>query len=418
MGLTCNTDEQYYAVIESFLFKPANSPFTFTLGEELTQGGSNDFTWTPSTSPDPNVNPDYSDTNFYLETSPNGSAPWTLYDGISNNSTSSLYNATGNNGSTGPGGVGGEFYVDENEITFQYTAGNMASIADLSGTTLAFTYYFRIRLKNPIYGEYAYVSINDIVNNFLVAYVGTGKLIPSVKRTDILFHAQRAVQEFSYDTLKSVKSQELTVPSSLSVVIPKDYVNYVKISRIDDSGVKHIIYPTRLTINPSEIPVQDSEGVPTQGASGNNIEGDSITEERWKALDSIDSDYDSSKQLLGQRYGLNPETTHVNDWFTINDREGTIMFSSGLSEKLIVLEYISDGISCNGDTRIPKLAEEAMYMHIAYSILAGRVNVPEYIVKRFKKDRRAALRNAKLRLSNIKLEEITQVFKGKSKQIK
>jgi len=57
-------------------------------------------------------------------------------------------------------------------------------------------------------------------------------------------------------------------------------------------------------------------------------------------------------------------------------------------------------------------------MHIAYSILAGRVNVPEYIVKRFKKDRRAALRNAKLRLSNIKLEEITQVFKGKSKQIK
>jgi len=59
-----------------------------------------------------------------------------------------------------------------------------------------------------------------------------------------------------------------------------------------------------------------------------------------------------------------------------------------------------------------------MYMHIAYSILASRQNIPEYIVQRYKKDRRATLRNAKIRLSNIKLEEITQVFRGKSKQIK
>ena len=57
-------------------------------------------------------------------------------------------------------------------------------------------------------------------------------------------------------------------------------------------------------------------------------------------------------------------------------------------------------------------------MHIAYSVLAARSRQPEYVVQRFKKDRRAALRNAKIRLSNIKIEEITQVMKGKSKQIK
>ena len=59
-----------------------------------------------------------------------------------------------------------------------------------------------------------------------------------------------------------------------------------------------------------------------------------------------------------------------------------------------------------------------MYMHIAYSILAGRQNVPEYIVARFKKDRRAQLRNAKIRLSNIKLDEIVRVMRNKSKWIK
>jgi hypothetical protein len=37
---------------------------------------------------------------------------------------------------------------------------------------------------------------------------------------------------------------------------------------------------------------------------------------------------------------------------------------------------------------------------------------------RLQKDRRAKLRNAKIRLSNIKLDEIVQVMRGKSKWIK
>jgi hypothetical protein len=50
--------------------------------------------------------------------------------------------------------------------------------------------------------------------------------------------------------------------------------------------------------------------------------------------------------------------------------------------------------------------------------LSTRQNVPEYVVRRYKKERFAETRKAKLRLSNIKLEEITQIFRGKSKQIK
>jgi hypothetical protein len=64
------------------------------------------------------------------------------------------------------------------------------------------------------------------------------------------------------------------------------------------------------------------------------------------------------------------------------------------------------------------MAEQAMYMHIAYSLLALRRGIPEYIVQRFKKDRSAALRNSKIRLQNIKLDEFTQVMRGKSKWIK
>ena len=275
------------------------------------------------------------------------------------------------------------------------------------------------------YGSYIYISLDDIINNFIVAYIGAGKLIPSAKRTDIMFHAKRGLQEFSYDTLKVIKSQELTIPPSLSLAIPQDYVNYVRLSWVDDAGAKHIIYPTRVTSNPTELPIQDNTGQPTQDQAGANLlSQQSITEERWKdrslTTDLQPDDYRIPRRdfLLGQRYGLQPEEAQVNGMFTINERTGTFSFSSDLAGKLIILEYISDNLAYDADMKLPKMAEQAMYMHIAYSILSGRAGVPEYVVNRFKRDRSSALRNAKIRLSNIKIEEIAQVFRNKSKWIK
>lgn len=278
---------------------------------------------------------------------------------------------------------------------------------------------------NNNYGSYEYISLGDIINNFIVGYVGVGKLIAGCKRTDIIFHAKRGLQEFSYDTLKCIKSQELTIPPSLSVAIPQDYVNYVRCSWIDDAGAKHIIYPTRVTSNPRELPIQDSDGIPTQDNDGDNIESNnSITDDRWKDrvlnADNQPDDYRVPRRdfLLGQRYGLQPEEAQVNGVFTINKRLGKFSFSSDLAGKVIIIEYISDGLAVDEDMKVPKMAEQAMYMHISHAILSGRSNVPEYIVNRFKRERSAALRNAKIRLSNIKTEEIAQVLRNKAKWIK
>ena len=121
-------------------------------------------------------------------------------------------------------------------------------------------------------------KLNDIINTFIATYVGTGKLIPSVKRTDLMFHAKRGLQEFSYDTLNSVKSQELNIPPSLSVVIPQDYVNYVKLVRVGDDGIERILYPTGKTSNPFAIS-QDSNGVYQYTDTGSDGIGDTLTEQ-------------------------------------------------------------------------------------------------------------------------------------------
>jgi len=284
------------------------------------------------------------------------------------------------------------------------------------------------------YGGYQYITLNDAIDNFMVGYVGDGKLIQTAKKSDVLFFAKRSLQEFSYDTLKSIHSQELTVPASLSIVLPQDYVNYVNVSWIDRAGVKRPLFPTNnLTIAPYNTPVQDATGVPVQDNFGENLEGTSITEERWKNLNinllnnnlNLDDWAYFSEAYgyngnwnLGQFYGTEPQYANVNGYFTINEREGKMSFSSDLADRLIVLEYISDGLAYDGDSKIPKLAEEALYASILHYIVSTRAGQPEYLVQRLRKDKSSKLRNAKIRLSNIKLTEIVQVMRGKSKWIK
>ena len=286
------------------------------------------------------------------------------------------------------------------------------------------------------YGGYAYTSLEDVITNFMIGYVGAGKLIPSAKTTDVMFFAKRGLQEFSYDTLKSIRSQELNIPANLSVPIPQDYVNYVNMSWIDSQGVKHIIYPTTLTSNPYSVPAQDNEGIAMQGNDAQNLEFSSLTETRWSSnnLDEVNRAQSNEtglllseglgygsmtgNNLIGQRYGLQPETAQVNGWFTINERSGKMSFSSDLADRLIILEYISDGLGYDADMKIPKLAEEALYAHISHAILSTRINQPEYVIQRLKRERSAKLRNAKIRLSNIKLNEFVQIARGKSKWIK
>ena len=84
----------------------------------------------------------------------------------------------------------------------------------------------------------------------------------------------------------------------------------------------------------------------------------------------------------------------------------------------MILEYISDSLGTDEEMKVHKFAEEAIYKWIAYGILSARPNIPEYIIQRYKKERFAETRKAKLRLSNIKLEELTQILRGKSKHIK
>ena len=399
-GLIRENNFQYYAGAQIlYTSVAATTIYDFTFNTKLVLGSTTSYAPT---------DPDYTLNNFKIYTSPNGISNWTEYI--------TAYTLT---------------YVEDGYKTIS----RIELAAQSIGT------YVKVQLKEEAvednYGGYKYIKLREIINNFIVGYVGQDKLIPRVNRTDVIFHAKRGLQEFSYDTLKSIKSQELTVPDSLSLTIPQDYVNYVKLSWVDGNGVKHTIYPTQLTSSPWEAPVQAADGEIVQDNFGDNIEGTAQINERWQKSNPSNitglypNDFTNPDLFMydwwgepggpfawyGQRYGGEPVNMQMNGWFNIDYRRGTFNFSSDLCKKLIILEYISDGLAYDLDTKVPKLAEEAMYQHLLYSIMSTRTATAA-IAPQYKKQRYAALRNAKIRLSNIKLDEIVQVMRNKSKWIK
>ena len=277
------------------------------------------------------------------------------------------------------------------------------------------------------YGSYQFTSIKDIINNFIISYVGESKIISKIKRTDVAFHAQRGIQEFSFDVLPSVKSQEIEVGPALNFILPKDYVNYVKMVWVDGNGIERIIYPAIKTSNPLPI-LQDNKHEYLFDEQNQEIitADESETKKRYNASSGsknnrIDNTIDGDVVALnhyGRRYGLNPENAQTNGTFYIDPLSSIVYFDSNMAGRVVTLKYISDGLGSDEEMVVHKFAEEALYKYIAYAILSTRANTPEYMVARFKKEMSAAKRNAKLRLSNIKIEEITQVMRGKSKQIK
>lgn len=278
-------------------------------------------------------------------------------------------------------------------------------------------------------GYYQFIKLADIVNNFIVSQVGDDKIIKSAKRAEVLFHAQRGIQELNYDTLNNVRTQEIDLPPSLSMALPHDYVDFVKVCFVDNAGVEYYIKEASLTSEPSAVLQDDEYNYLFDDQGEILLAAESETRKRFKDGTRDEAvNTDSNINYLeegygynvdyGKRYGIEPEHATKNGTFTINKKNGTINFSSDLKDKLISLKYISDGLNKDGSIEVHKFAEEAIYKCMAHGIITAKSNVPEYQINRVKKEKRAAIRNAKLRLAKIDIKDILQTMRNKSKQIK
>ena len=282
------------------------------------------------------------------------------------------------------------------------------------------------------WGSYQYVSLEDIVNNFMLMYTGNHSIVNNEERYKVLFHAKRAIQELNYDAFKEIKILELSVCQTLRYVLPSDYVNWVRISMYKNG----LLYPLSENIqtNWASAYLQDNDCRILFDIDGNalrpqdsTIDYERIVGGKKSIYLNQDSDYngregycDNGDWYFGTEFGLNTETANANPTFKINPKGGVINFSSGMAGELCVLEYVSDGMENGNDGLITvnKLFEDYVYAAIEFAILGSKVGVQEYIVTRLRKKRSALLRNAKIRISNIHPGRLLQNLRGRDKWLK
>ena len=293
-----------------------------------------------------------------------------------------------------------------------------------------------VQPEDANWGSYQYISLQDIVNNFLLMYSGNHSLVNNEERFKVLFHAKRAIQELNYDAFKEIKVLELTVPDMLRYILPSDYVNWVRISLYKDGWLRPLT--ENIQTLSSKAYLQDNTGRILFDQFGNalspqysEIDFDRLT--KTKKSIYLNQGNQFNGQLgwnfdgmwyfdynIGTAYGLNTETANFNPTFNVDRKGGVINFDSSMSGQQCILEYVSDGMEQGDNSLITvnKLFEKYIYASIQYDILSSKLGVQEYIVSRARKEKSALLRNAKIRISNIHPGRLLMNLRGLDKQIK
>ena len=269
------------------------------------------------------------------------------------------------------------------------------------------------------WGTYQYVLLKDIINNFMLTYVGDDKVINKVDRNEIIFHAKRGLQDLHYDALREIVGFEVEVPDTLRIPLPHDFVSESRIAFVGEDGLFHPI-PRNFNSGTPISYLQDDSA--RKNILIDNLDqaitGTSVTEDTLRGRAKSHPTADEFD--IGKRFGLDTATSNSNGSYVINKDQGYILFSSNLLDKNIVIEYVSDGMYglSEDEIKIHKLAETFMYDYLSAQVLKSKVGVQEYVVRRATKQASASLRNARIRMRSINLNELTQILRGRDKWIK
>tara|TARA_R110000851_G_scaffold185529_2_gene334820 strand:+ start:2134 stop:3018 length:885 start_codon:yes stop_codon:yes gene_type:complete len=279
--------------------------------------------------------------------------------------------------------------------------------------------------NEDLHGNYQYVTLEDMVNNFMMSG-DEDDYTSHVDRYKVLFQTRRAFRELYFDIMREIKAIELELSPTLNVVLPPDFVNYVRISWVDETGQLHpmaideslSIAKVYLQDNNYEI-LFDDNGCVLQSSNG----GLDLNPETGEA--SVQS---ANKYGICRNSAFQPNKNFANDYpngkYNIDKNNGLIQFGSEVFGKHIVLEYISDGLytGCEGmpeeELRIHKFAETAVYDWVYWKLVERRRNVPANEKGRARKEWFNSRRITGRRIKTIRASELRQTFKGSNKWIK
>ena len=276
-------------------------------------------------------------------------------------------------------------------------------------------------------GSYQFIGIEEIVNNFTQNYLGDDTLLGTIERSKVVYQAKQGIRELTYGALRQVKVVELELGDNLDIIKPFDYVDYVRISWVNKTTGKIMPMAVNRHTPLGIAHLQDHNAEILFDNNGDILIGTTAIEQINDTLVHPAPELDSTSvppQFLnyGNRYYIDTIwdlDTSVNANGTFNIAEKRIHFSSDCAERIILLEYISDGLEMlEKDMKIPKFAEDCLYAYIHYRLCMPSIRIPDYEKRNVKKMYDTLVRNAKVRMLGIKGNEFIQQWKQRNTWIR
>jgi len=272
------------------------------------------------------------------------------------------------------------------------------------------------------YGDYAFVGIEQLVNSFMGSYSGDDTLLGYIPRHKAVKKLKEQIRELTFTTLHQPKVVELDLGDNLDIIKPQDYVDYIRISYVDKVNGRIMPMSENRHTPLGVAYLQDQDANILFDDQGDVLIGTTILEQEsnkqnTSILEGVTVDGRCTEYFIDRPLYNMDTTQNFNGTFSQNDNR--IHFSSDAASKTILLEYISDGLNVAEESiKIHKYAEQALYASVHYELCKASIKVPNYEKANVKKERDTLVRNAKVRLLNIKPAEFIQALKAFNKWIR
>ena len=271
-------------------------------------------------------------------------------------------------------------------------------------------------MSNNYKKSYAqYVTLREVVNDLLIS-IGEDSQHNFLRYFRL---GMNGVRELHYDALQEVRAIQLPVDSTYKINLPNDYVNYIRVSILDNNN-----FVVPLGRNSDYLNIADKHTTTPPFYNGNQTEVDAKT---YPVLQGVWMNYDSNStsNFLDSEGGIAKEggdMTSYNDptnlqdvqqdyaihydneeygfyglgggnnrkgYYRIDPQGRTIQFSSNLASKNIILEYISDGIiNAQGyEIEVPRIASEALSSFIYWKSIEKVRTVTGRGITNYEKER-------------------------------
>lgn len=281
------------------------------------------------------------------------------------------------------------------------------------------------------WGNYQYVTLEQIINDLMTS-IQHDEYISGIPRYQLILHAKWTLQHLNYDATKEIKAIELEISPTLFVTLPRDFVNYVRISWVDQNGRLHpMAENTNLSIanaylqdNNHELLFDDQGFILTETGQRSRRRSETLVSSPGSLVSNT-----FFYPFFNQGFAPNADLSQVylNGAYRLDKDNGVIEFSSDVFGKNVVLEYISDGLFTSEsddkirgeqDIRVHKFAEDAVHNGIYWRAIRRRRNVPQSEKARAKDEWKTNLNVVMRRINTMRKDELLQYFRHSNQWVK